>query len=72
MSNKTYDTIKSIALIITPIVVLISSLLAIWQVPYAKEITASLASIDAFAGAFVLVAKKIYDGDNEPKIGGTD
>lgn len=71
MSDKTYDMIKNTALIITPITVLISSLLAIWNVPYTTEITASLAAIDTFMGAIVIVAKKIHDGQND-QVGGTD
>lgn len=61
MSNKTYDLIKNTALIVTPVTVLISALLAIWNVPYCNEITASLAAIDTFMGALVVVAKKIHD-----------
>lgn len=73
MSNKTYDIIKNTALIITPITVLISALLAIWHVPYCNEITASLAAIDTFMGTLVIVAKKIYEGKTEPEqVGGTD
>lgn len=67
MSDKTYDTIKNIALIVTPVTVLISALLAIWSVPYTTEITASLAAIDTFCGAIVVVAKKIHDGKTEVK-----
>ena len=65
MNNKTYDMIKNIALLATPIIVLISSLVAIWNVPFAKEITASLAAVDACLGAVVIVAKKIYDSKHE-------
>lgn len=71
MSDKTYDMIKNTALIITPVTVLISSLLAIWNVPYTTEITASLAAIDTFMGAIVIVAKKIHDGKTD-QVGGTD
>lgn len=73
MSNKTYDLIKNIALMAAPVLVLVSALCSIWNVPYCSEITASLAAIDTFLGAFVIVAKKIYEGKTEPnQIGGTD
>lgn len=61
MSDKTYDTIKNVALIVAPVITFIGALVSIWNVPYAAEITASLAAIDTLAGAVVLVAKKIYE-----------
>ena len=67
MSNKTYDTIKAVALIAAPLAVLVSSVLKIWDVPYTAEITATLAAIDTFLGALVAVLKAKYDkaGDTE-------
>lgn len=61
MSDKTYDTIKNVALIVTPVITFLGALIAIWNVPFSAEITATLAAIDTLAGAIVLVAKKIYD-----------
>lgn len=61
MTNKTYDTIHFVSLIIAPTVAFIAAVVAIWQVPYAKEITATLTAFDAFVGAVVLVAKKLYE-----------
>lgn len=64
MSNKMYDTIKNIALIITPILAFLASMISIWNVPYGAELTATLTAVDTLAGAIVIVAKKIYeDGD---------
>lgn len=64
MSDKTYDTIKNLALIVAPVITFLGALISIWNVPYSAEITATLAAIDTLAGAAVLVAKKIYD-DNQ-------
>lgn len=64
MSDKTYDTIKNLALIVAPVITFLGALISIWNVPYSAEITATLAAIDTLAGAVVLVAKKIYD-DNQ-------
>lgn len=61
MSDKTYDTIKNVALIVAPVITFIGALVSIWNIPYTAEITASLAAIDTLAGAVVLVAKKIYE-----------
>lgn len=65
MDNKTYDTIKSIALLVTPIIVFASSLVSIWDIPYGAEITSTLAAVDALAGAIVVVASKIYKEEHE-------
>lgn len=65
MTNKTYDTIKNVALLITPIIVFGCSLVSIWNIPYGAEITATLAAVDTLAGAVVVVANKIYKGDKE-------
>jgi hypothetical protein len=69
MSDKTYDTIKNLALFAAPIITLAASLCAIWHVPYCEAITATLAAIDTALGAVVLVAKKIYE---DKKTGGSD
>lgn len=62
MSNKTYDTIKNIALILTPVLAFLASLITIWNVPYGAELTATITALDVLCGAIVVVAKKIYEG----------
>lgn len=62
MSNKTYDTIKIVALVITPLMAFIASMCNIWEVPNADKITATLALIDTLAGAIVVISNKIYTG----------
>ena len=64
MSNRTYDIIKDIALILTPVLAFLASLVSIWGIPYGAEITATLTAVDTLAGAIVVVSKKIYDGAN--------
>ena len=61
MSDKTYDTIKTVALLVAPVITFIGALVSIWNIPYMTEITATLAAIDTLAGAVVIVAKKIYE-----------
>jgi len=65
MSNKTYDIIKNVALIVTPIITFLGALVSIWNIPFSAEITATLSAIDILAGAIVLVAKKIYDNNQK-------
>lgn len=67
MSDKTYDTIKNVALIVAPVITFIGALVSIWNVPCAAEITATLAAIDTLAGAVVIVAKKIYEDQKGEK-----
>lgn len=64
MDNKTYDRIKLIALIGAPVIVFLSALCNIWHVPYAAELTATLAAIDTLIGAIVTAAKAKYDAEN--------
>lgn len=61
MTNKTYDTIKTIALLLVPILTLATTLVDIWGVPNADIWAATFAAIDVFIGAVVTVAKQIYD-----------
>lgn len=65
MSNKTYDIIKNVSLIAAPVLVFVSALVSIWNVPHMTEITATLAALDSLLGGIVIVAKKIYDGKSE-------
>lgn len=65
MSNRTYDAIKNSCLILTPIIILIMSLLNIFGV-VDNEVSIAIASaIELFLGSMVKVAKKIYDDKNK-------
>ena len=64
MSNKTYDLIKLMALIGAPVIVFLSAMCNIWHVPYAGELTATLAAIDTLIGAIVTAAKVSYDKEH--------
>lgn len=68
MSNKVYDIIKNAALIATPILAFLASLVTIWNIPHGAELTATLTAIDTLLGAIVVVANQIYKkgkSDNE-------
>lgn len=60
MSNKTYDVIKMISLIGTPAITLIAAIISIWNIPYGAQITATLAAIDTFMGALVVILNANY------------
>ena len=60
MSNKTYDIIKMISLIGTPAITLIAAIISIWNIPYGAQITATLAAVDTFMGALVVILNANY------------
>lgn len=65
MSNKVFDIIRLIAELILPLSALISGLSETWGFAYGMEIAASLVLLDTFAGAFVGIARKIYNKGKE-------
>ena len=64
MPNKTYDLIKLVALIGAPVIVFLSALCNIWNIPHAAELTATLAAIDTLIGAIVTALKAAYDREH--------
>lgn len=61
MSNKTYDRLKTTALIIIPLIAFLSTLCNIWEIPHADKITASLVAIDTLLGALVEISSNNYN-----------
>lgn len=61
VNNKTYDIIKIIALVAAPVLVFLSALVDIWHVPYAQQITLTLAALDTLIGTLTVILKKNYD-----------
>lgn len=61
MSNKTYDTLKTIALVATPVLAFTAAVVSIWDIPYGAELTATLTAIDTLVGAIVVALKINYD-----------
>ncbi len=69
MSNKTYDIIKKIALLIAPAVVFMTALVDIWGIPYGSQIVATLAALDVFVGVAVEILAANYKKNQEKKNG---
>lgn len=65
MSNKTYDTLKLVALILAPILAFAASLVNIWGFPHAEQIVATLTALDTLIGAIVVAANKAYNKTDE-------
>lgn len=65
LSNKAYDVLKVIALVIVPLTVLIGSLGDIWGLPYREQIVKTLAAIDLFVGSLLEVSSINYNKSKE-------
>lgn len=62
MSNKIYDILKYVAMIVMPAVIaLVGSIFNIWRLPYGVEITETLAAINACLGAILGVSSAQYN-----------
>lgn len=59
--NKVYDYMKTIALIATPVLAFLASLVNIWNIPFGPELVATFTAIDTLLGAIVVALKVSYD-----------
>ena len=61
MSNKLYDVLKWIAVIVLPaIAVLYGSLAGIWGLPFAEQIPDTITAIDLFLGVVLGISNATY------------
>lgn len=62
MSNKMYDILKWIAMVVLPaIATLYLALAGIWGFPYGEEVVGTIAAINAFLGALLGVSSAKYN-----------
>lgn len=62
MSNKTYDVLKFIALILLPALgTLYFALSGIWGLPFGEEVVGTLTAVDAFLGALLGISTAQYN-----------
>lgn len=63
-SNKTYDILKWVCIIVLPaIATLYMGLAKIWDLPYATEVPQTITVVDAFLGALLGVSTIQYNKD---------
>lgn len=63
-SNKTYDILKWVCIIVLPaIATLYMGLAKIWDLPYATEVPQTITVVDAFLGALLGVSTINYNKD---------
>jgi len=66
LSNKVYDVLKWIALIVLPaIAILYESLAGIWGLPFAEQIPATITAVDLFLGVLLGVSNAAYNKKNK-------
>ena len=62
MSNKLYDILKWIAMVVLPaIATLYFALAGIWGLPYAEEIVGTIAAVDTFLGVLLGISAAQYN-----------
>lgn len=65
MSDKVYDVLKWIALILIPAIgTLYFALAGIWGFPYAEAIVGTLTAVDTFLGAILGISTSMYKKGN--------
>ena len=65
MSNKTYDVLKWITMVVLPSLgALYSALSALWGFPYAEPIVGTIAALTAFLGAILGISNSQYKKNN--------
>ena len=62
MSNKTYDILKWIALILLPALgTLYFALAGIWGFPYAEQVVGTITAVDTFLGVVLGISAANYN-----------
>ena len=62
MSDKMYNILKNVALIILPaLATLWLTIAQIWGLPYGEEIAATITAIDVFLGALLKISTAFYN-----------
>lgn len=59
--DKTYNILKTIALIMPLFIVLYEGIGKIWNIPYTEQITLTLTAINAFIGGLVKISNIKYN-----------
>lgn len=67
MSNKVYDILKWIALVVLPaLATLYFALAGIWGFPYGEQVVGTITAIDTFLGALLGISSiKYYQKEGE-------
>ena len=62
LSDKTYDTLKWVALLLLPALgTLYFALAGIWGLPYGEQIVGTITAVDTFLGAILKISTNTYE-----------
>lgn len=65
MSNKMYDVLKWIAMVVLPaLATLYFALAGIWGLPYGQEIVGTISAVDTFIGVILGISSMQYKKNN--------
>ena len=65
MSNRTYDILKWIAMVLLPALgTLYFALAGIWEFPYGEEIVGTITALDTFLGVLLGISTAQYNREN--------
>ena len=65
-NNKTYDTLKYIALFVLPaLATLIITIFGIWDIPYGEAISGTITAINTFLGAILKISTDKYNTNSD-------
>lgn len=65
MSNKMYDVLKWIAMVVLPaLATLYFALAGIWGLPYGQEIVGTITAVDTFIGVILGISSMQYKKNN--------
>ena len=68
LTNKQYDVLKWIALIVLPAVATLYFTLAnIWGLPYGEQVVGTITAIDTFLGALLGISTNQHNKANKSK-----
>lgn len=61
MSNKLYDVLKWMALVVLPaIATLYVTLAGIWNIPYTEQVIGTIAAVETFIGTVLQISNSQY------------
>lgn len=62
MSNKVYDILKWVAMIVLPaLATLYLGLSNVWGLPYGEEVSATITLVNTFLGAVLMISTNQYN-----------
>jgi len=68
MSNRTYDILKNLCLVVIPFIAFISTICGIWNVPYTEQITGTLVALETLLGTLVKIASNSYNKEKSKEL----